>query len=325
MTETKFSSILAPYIEGHIKEKRALGYDYKTNEEHLLRFDRYCTERNLSTTNLTKEFLDDWCVRLETEELCSQRSRISAVRQLCTYMASTGLEVYMPKFTGHVDIVLPHILTNDELLAFFHEVDSYKPITNRIADKRIACEYCVLFRMLYCCGLRNSEGSGIAAEYVDLKNGVLDIIDAKGHKDRRVYMADDLTGLCREYYEYICDKLHCYSQWFFPSRDPQKPLRNTSVDRAFSRFWNQTEYASKTSNKPTVHDLRFTFITDRINEWASQGVDIEVMMAYLEKYVGHQNLQDSYYYYHVTEDLYRSIEDKDKTSESLIPEVKKDE
>ena len=237
------------------------------------------------------------------------------------YMISLGFTVYLPKSNGRRKVVLPHIFTQEELLAFFHETDSYEPMFDRPTDKRLAKEYMVLFRLLYCCGLRNSEGCGIAAEQVDLHKGILTILDSKGNKDRLVYMADDLAALCKEYFKYLCDTLSYRPTWFFPGRNPEKPLRNTSVDRVFNRFWSGTAFDSSCNNKPTVHDLRFTFVTDRIDLWTMEGVDTNVMMPYLQRYLGHKNLQDSYYYYHNSKRLYEAVRIRDKTASQVIPEV----
>ena len=216
----------------------------------------------------------------------------------------------------------------EEYDAYCYKVDAHLDELIRMAAdrgspacKRLANEFRVLFRLLYCCGLRNTECCGIAADQVDLANGILTILDSKGNKDRLVYMADDVVSLCREYYCYLCDVLSCSPKWFFPGRDPGKPLRNTTVDNVFNRFWYRTGFASACNNKPTVHDLRFTFVTDRINMWSIQGIDLNVMMPYLQKYLGHKSLQDSYYYYHQSAQLYDSIRLKDKTAALVIPEV----
>lgn len=319
--DQQFYSILAPFIEGLLTEKRSLGFDYHTEELILVRFDRYCSEVGLETPNITKAFLDKWCSQTDNEGLSNKVKRISAVRQLMLYMVSMGIQVYLPNSGGKKQAVLPHIFTQGELLEFFNQVDTYKPISDHSVDKRLAKEYMVLFRLIYCCGLRNSEGCGIASEQVDISNGVLTILNSKGNKDRLVYMAADLSELCREYFEYLCNELSFRPKWFFPGRDPQKPLRNTSIDRVFNRFWAETDYASSCNNKPTVHDLRFTFVTDRINTWAIEGIDIAVMMPYLQKYLGHKSLQDSYYYYHTSRQLYEAIKIKDKTAGQVIPEV----
>ena len=260
-----FNSVLAPFITGLLEEKRSLGFDYSTEEQTLVHFDQYCVQNGLDTICVPREFLDDWRMKTETEGLAHQRRRITVIRQLMLYMISLGVMVYLPKANIPKEIVLPHIFTLEELQAFFHEADVYSPATGQQVHRRIAAEYRVLFRLLYCCGLRNSEGCGIAKDQVDLDNGILTILDSKGNKDRLVYMADDVLDLCREYYRYICDVLGRPPRWFFPAKNPDMPLRNTTVDRAFNRYWSRTRFSSSCNNKPTVHDLRFTFVTDRIN------------------------------------------------------------
>ena len=190
-------------------------------------------------------------------------------------------------------------------------LESIKPFLDDIEHKHIRRILCLLA----------SEGCGIAAEQVDLHKGILTILDSKGNKDRLVYMADDLAALCKEYFKYLCDTLSYRPTWFFPGRNPEKPLRNTSVDRVFNRFWSGTAFASSCNNKPTVHDLRFTFVTDRIDLWTMEGVDTNVMMPYLQRYLGHKNLQDSYYYYHNSKRLYEAVRIRDKTASQVIPEV----
>ena len=317
----RFQSVLAPFITGLLDEKRSLGFDYHTEELILVRFDKYCILKGLKSSRVTRDFLEEWCTQTDTECLSQKKKRITVVRQLMLYMASLGNAVYLPKAGGRNEVILPHIFTQEELQAFFHEADSYVPATARPADRRLANEFRVLFRILYCCGLRNSEGCGIAKDQVDLDNGILTILDSKGNKDRLVYMADDLLELCREYYRCLCGWLAGRPRWFFPGRDPDKPLRNTTVDRAFNRFWERTRFHASCSNKPTVHDLRFTFVTDRINLWAAQGIPTDIMMPYLQKYLGHKNLQDSYYYYHNSRQLYETIQISDKTAGKVIPEV----
>ena len=281
---SNFKSLLSPFIDGLLSEKRSLGFDYHTEELILARFDRYCTKTGLSTLGVTKDFLDKWCMQRDTEGLSNQRKRITVVRQLMLYMISLGINVYLPKGNGHKEVVLPHIFTQEELLSFFHEVDSYEPPLYHSVYRRLAK-------------------------------------DSKGNKDRLVYMADDVVDVCKEYFEFLCDDLCGTPRWFFPARDPEKPLKNTSVDRVFNRFWSATAWSSKCNNKPTVHDLRFTFVTDRINLWTMEGTDLDVMMPYLQKYLGHKNLQDSYYYYHNSRMLYEAIRIKDRTAAQVIPEV----
>lgn len=314
-------SAVAPYIESLLAEKRALGFLYETEELVLARFDAYCSGHGLSGPTLTRGFLSGWLERSPTEGACNHAKRVSVVRQLMLHMASMGLDVHIPGELPRTGVKLPHIMTDDERRAFFEQVDAYRPAVGCAAYRRLAVEYRVLFRVIYCCGLRNSEACGLPSDRVDLGAGTLSIAQSKGRKDRVVHMADDLAGLCADYLAWLRRSLGFGPAWLFPSKDPTKPLANTSVDRAFDRFWNATDHARRCSDKPVVHDLRFSFITDRVNRWALDGVDVEAMMPYLSRYVGHKDLQSTYYYIHTSERLRDVVAGYDVTGSSAIPEV----
>jgi len=323
MSETyKPASILAPHIAAFVSEKRSLGYDYHSEELILLRFDRYCLERGLDTESVTRDFLSDWLERSDTEGLFYQGKRTSAVRQLLLYMASLGIQVYIPHDFCRFEKKLPHILARDELAALFFEIDAYVPhqFSNRNL-LRLSNEYKVLFRMIYGCGLRNSEGAGIAVSDVDIEAGILTILNAKGQKDRLVYMSGDLRELCKEYFQYLCGELGMVPEWFFPALNPAHPLKNTTVDRRFALAWARTSFAAGCNDKPVVHDLRFTFVTKRINRWIEEDKDINVMLPYLAKFLGHKSISETHYYYHLTLDAARIIKSRDSIGPNAIPEV----
>lgn len=55
-----------------------------------------------------------------------------------------------------------------------------------------------------------------------------------------------------------------------------------------------------------------------------QEVNLNVMMPYLSKYLGHKGRNETFYYYHQTESAFRTVRQKDKTAETVIPEVNTD-
>lgn len=88
----------------------------------------------------------------------------------------------------------------------------------------------------------------------------------------------------------------------------------------FTKFWNMTPHAD-CANKPTVHDFRFTFVVNRMNLWAEKGVDLKVMMPYLSRYLGHKTTKETFYYYYLVSDAYRTVDNKDSIACDVIPEV----
>lgn len=314
-------SLIAPYIEGLLEEKHANGYAYECEELILNRFDTYCYERKLDTLEISKSFLVDWMERKETEGAFHHGKRISCVRQLLLFMATCGISVYIPHDFCHFKRALPHIFEEEELISFFSVVDTYFPPKYKPAyQHRLANEYRLLFRWYLCCGLRNAEAAGIQTEHVDLETGTLTILDSKGNKDRLVYLPDDLLRSTRRYYSYLKDTLGTEPKWFFPGMNTEKPIPNTTVDNVFNRFWSKTPYAH-CNNKPTVHDFRFSFVVMRMNLWSEAGLDLQLMMPYLSRYLGHKSTNETFYYYYLVKDAYKTVEKKDSIADDVIPEV----
>lgn len=316
-----FKSVLAKFMTEFLNEKRAMGYNYDTEEKILIRFDKYCSDKQLNTVCYNREFISDWCRQSETENSSNHNKRVSAVRQLTKYLISIGINAYYPNEIIKVEQVLPHLFTERERLEFFNVLDSYKYENPASVHFRLLNEYKVFFRLLYCCGLRNGEACRLKSEDVSLSEGILKICNSKGQKDRLVYMHKDLTELCSNYYSYICKTLGCMPEWFFPARKADRHLITTSMDRVFNNIWTRTDSSKNCNNKPTAHDFRFSFVTERINRWAEERVDIDAMMPYLSRYLGHKNIEETYYYYHTSEELFKNIKRGDKTGADLIPEV----
>ena len=316
-----FESCLAPYLQGLIEEKHACGKLYDTEGLILKRFDKYCIEHELSGTTVTREFLNEWMKRRNNEGEMYCAKRTSVVKQLLNYMASLGKDVYLPSNYCHFPVHLTHILDAGEIQDFFYTLDHYQTGHSKAFSSRLMMEYRALFRLIYCLGLRNNEAAGIAMNNVDLINGSLTINCSKGYKDRIVYMPEDLTEMLRTYYSKLTIILGYEPKWLFPSSNPEKPIRNTAVDSKFNAIWSRTGYAGKCCKKPTVHSLRFTFVVNRINQWVKEGEDINLMIPYLSKHLGHKSVKETFYYYYYVTEANDIVRNKDRLGKSVIPEV----
>ena len=314
-----YSSSLSDFIEGHIRQKRSAGFIYNFEAYILRAFDDFLILNNYSEQSLTREIVQKWAVQRPTESRGYRAQRMSFIRQLSIYINGLGINSYIPKNFSSKHTPAPRILNTKELLALFKIIDT-EPCSEVGTFKRMAYEYRVLFRLFYCCGLRLAEGCYLKSENVDLDNGVLKIFQSKGNKDRLVYMPDDLTLFCREYWGYITIHFSDKPVWFFPSRDPSKPIPTNTLDYKFRQFWNQTQYSSD-DKAPTVHSLRHSFVVDRMNSWMADGVNFGKMMAYLSKYLGHSSINETFYYYHQVEKAFYTVRKCDTISQRVIPEV----
>jgi len=316
-----FESCFAPYIQSLITEKRQAGFQYSATAYRLQQFDRFCMENKIMNPCITKEISDQWELLREREAPATQTGRVSAVRQLSLYMQASGIESYIPRNFAHKTKPVAYVLDEAEVKALFAQIDAYQPSLPYEAFHRLALEYRILFRVIFCCGLRVSEARKLRMADVDLLQGVLKIKQAKGSKDRLVYLSEDLRILCSDYLKILQKQYHTASEWFFPGRNPEHVLEIASIGKKFHYFWKKTSYAGKYDIHPTVHSLRHTFVVMRMNQWMDEGIRLDVMMPYLSKYLGHSSVNDTFYYYHQVESAFHIIREKDTVSQHVIPEV----
>jgi len=307
-------------IKNFIALKKANGFLYNAEEYQLTRFDSLCYKhKNMDSTVLTRELVEQWSKQLPNESKNTRNYRVSYVRVFANYLLAIGKEAYIPVAKGSYVKSLVYVPSFKEVEMFFNVVDNYKSIKDYENRERFELIYPVLFRLLYCCGLRNSEGSFLKRKLIDLKKGIITIIKSKGQKDRIVYIASDLLKLCKEY-DARMNRLVPNREYFFPGGVENKPITRATVAIRFHKFWSIA--FPKWSNRwPTPHSLRHGFVVRRMTLWIQEGIDLNVMMPYLSKYLGHSNPQETYYYYHHMESIFPIIKHLDKHSQFIIPEV----
>jgi integrase/recombinase XerD len=313
-----FHSNLKTYIQGVIAQKHAVGYLYDSQAYMLRCFDRFCTEHFPQEKMLTKEIALHWAERRDHEHISTLEGRISPIRQLAKYMNSIGVEAYVvPQgMLRKASRYVPHIYTDNELQAFFAEADKCK------YDKRSPARHLVfqvVFRLIYCCGLRSSEARLLKVEDVDLESGALRIWDSKG-KNRTVMMSNDVLQLCQSFHENVSN-IFADRTWFFPNHRGLQYAYDSFI-YTFHLFWERTGITNICGNSPRVHDFRHSFCVKRLNLWVAEGKDINAFLPYLSMYLGHATLSETDYYLHLVHDFFSVITERSSGKFAhLIPEV----
>ena len=308
------------YIEGLIEQKQSLGYPYQSSGRILRQFDEYCMEHYPNEHTLIRDIALGLASLRESEHQNGLFRRISPVRQLAKYMNSIGIEAYIipPKIPNKQIRYVPHIYTSRELSTFGQSIDNCQPSPFSPGRHLVIP---VFFRLLYCCGLRSSEVRLLRTCDVDLVAGTAFIRESKGHKDRVIYLSDNIIILCKVFDEKI-RRYYPNREAFFPNQ--QGCFYNKSmVDYWFHMFWDDLDVAKPyTSNKPRVHDFRHTFAVNRLNQWIKEGKDINAYLPYLSMYLGHANQADTDYYLHLVPEFFPVFREKSsQISEDLLPEV----
>jgi len=314
----KYSSVFASYISGLIATKRASGYTYKTAKYYLHDFDSYCSF-NAKSEAFSRDLIIGWAKAKDGEDPGTHRTRISPVRELGKYMQSHGVSdafVLPSALHRKTERYVPHFFTSQELTAFFTACDNLKPHAGMHARHLVLP---VFFRLLYCCGLRTCEARTLRVENVDLQRGVIDIIESKGHRSRRVPISKDLLELFRTYDARVSE-IYPDRIYFFPTTR-SKCYNRSSVGLVFRKIWKAAGLALGCTNKPRAYDLRHHFALSNLNRWIATGVDVNSMLPYLTRYMGHSCMRSTDYYLHLVPEFFQTFSEKVKITENVLPEV----
>lgn len=323
MTRTfEFKSVFAPYIQQMIEVRHSQGYIFEEQAYQLSRFDKYCVQKNITESNVTRALFESWAARLPDEGSTAHYDRVRELRSFCIFMNTLGFQFWFPHVLPKPSKNIPYLMDDSDICAFFEVLDKRTPISTYPGPQRVNVEYKVIFRLIICCGLRNSEAAELKTDDVNLSNGTFKVIHSKGDKDRIVYMAEDVRILCGQYYQWLVKTLGYTPIWFFPGIRPDKHIHKSTLCTVFSETWKQTDNSRCCDKKPTVHGMRHFFVIKRMHTWIREERSLNVMMPYLSSYLGHGEPSDTFYYYHQLEEIFGEIHKKDQISAQLIPEVK---
>jgi len=199
---------------------------------------------------------------------------------------------------------IPYIFSDKELAAPFSAADQcHKQKTGSVRHLVMP----LLFKILYCCGIRLSEATTLKRRHVDLRTGVLTIQSGKYNKDRLVPMASDLTEECKKF-DAVVHSGAGTDTYFLRGRSDGQPIHRATVYGNFRIFlWNAGISHGGKGRGPRVHDLRHTFAVHCLRRWVEQGKDLSAYIPVLKTYLGHSSFHETAYYLRLTADLYPSI------------------
>ena len=320
-----FKSLLAPYIEGLIEQKQALGYIYKAQIEKLVKFDTMISENFPNETTITKEMTDIWAAKRSFEKIATVRHRITPVAHLAMYMNKLGQKAYVfPTNTlGKEMKYVPHIYSDEELKRFFYCTDHNCHFSPEVPYRQLVMP--LIFRTIYCCGLRPGEATNLKAKDVDLEKGTLTILASKYDTDRIVPLSKSLLSMYLEYAPIVHVDFKSNAP-FFPGYHG-KPITNNNLNANFRKFLFQAGISYGGRGKgPRIYDFRHTFAVNCLKNLVQRGADMNTYYPILKTYIGHSFFKYTVYYLRLTKNMYPDIGEKlNATLGSVIPEVWGDE
>jgi integrase/recombinase XerD len=231
------------------------------------------------------------------------------LRQYTKFIRVLGREAFIPdeNYILKREKYIPYKFTEDELATLFDAFDTVIPRVKRYRQNLVLP---VLFRMMYCCGMRPSEPLHLRIEDVNLDTADIFIRESKRHKDRHIIMSEDMRQLCIRY-----DALSGPREWFFQKWDGT-PYERRWMTSQFHLYWKKSDLIKRGNPRP--YDLRHFFASKNIIRWIDEGKDVMSLMPYLSVYMGHSELDSTFYYIHLLPECLRNSSGIDWTQFDTI-------
>jgi site-specific recombinase XerD len=214
---------------------------------------------------ITCEQIKSWL--LDAKTVNSRKHRLSALKLF--YELTIG----QPKKISNIpypkgEKKLPIILSQIEIQKMFDVCQNLKHKT--------------ILALLYSCGLRVSELINLRWENIDRHRKVINIVNAKGNKDRQVMLDDSLIDLLIKYY-----RVHKTSRYILNGQKSEK----YSAESIRSVVKQMAEKAG-VSKRVYAHLIRHCAFT----HMAENGTDINL----IQRIAGHSDVRTTNIYLHLS-------------------------
>lgn len=299
--------------------KRSNGCIYAGGEYHLKRYaafsEHISPDESIPSKRTVEAFMDKYA-----GSPGSLYNAVAVIREFGRYLHGreyTSVYIIPAKKVALPPPVQPYFFTAAEIASFFEACDSL------VEDAHFRGRHLVIpamYRILYCCGLRCKEVRTLYCENVHLDDRYIDILQSKGPKSRRIFISGELADYLG-HYDRAISTFFSGRQMFFPNKQ-DLPYGAQMLEVNFHRLWYGVFPEMKDSGiSIRPYDFRHHFVYANMNRWMRESRDVNAMLPYLMKYMGHSEIENTLYYFHLVPDIYGAIVKKSLSMESFIPEV----
>ncbi len=323
----QFSSALAEYIVLHLVERKSSLSDssYQSDVKQLHDFDEYLQSVSFQPEDQIDEALITKWTHLH-DDLAAKTimTYVNSVRMfLRFYSKASGSVVYMPPTYPADDTYVPYLFTDEEMSIIYDFVDNYEN-GNTNGLPYILLEFPTIVRLLDSSGFRIAEVCSIQMKDINLKYGILKLLNAKGDKQRLVPLSNTMAELLRQY----CKAMKLSegtTAYLFPRHDYFESLKPSDIRNRFKNVLIKSgireDRLYDNERGPCLHCLRHRFVLKAIRLLLDVGITIEDAIPYLSIYLGHKSIRETEKYIKFVADLFPEEMNKFfKSSEELYPD-----
>lgn len=235
----------------------------------LQHFDKMVTKPSEINEQMIKKYLGSFA------EHNTQRAKHSAIKCFYTYVGKQPNKFKYIEYCKR-NRKLPQVLSQDEVQKMFTACQNLK--------------HKVILSILYACGLRVSELINLKWCHVDRSRMIINIVDAKGGKDRQVMLPDKLLKLMEQYYREYKPQTYVLNG--------QNDLQYS--DRSVLELIKALAIKSGIKKRVYTHLMRHNAFTHMVEN----GVDINL----IQKLAGHSSVKTTAIYTHISHNIVSKIE-----------------
>ena len=246
---------LGSLMKRHLQLRRSLGYELRTAEIALDRFDAYAADSFPDSQTVTRPMITGYLQTISDLHPITRHRQLSVLRQFCRFLFQLDPENYIPEgrlLPAAKSDFQPHIHTVNEAVQLMDAAQSLPP-----AGSLRPHTYSTLIGLLWASGLRGGELVRLNLEDVDLEKGVLHIRQTKNFKSRLVPLTDSARVALLAYRDVRArlGMAHDPQSPFFINERKHRCARGTVIG-TFRMLTRQLGLTSAYGREPRLHDLR---------------------------------------------------------------------
>lgn len=321
----RFGSVLGDLMRNHVTLMRARGFRYDAPTRRFLRFDRFLQRHPELAKEPVPVMVQHWAAARSTAFHAADCEMLSRALAQARHHLDPSEPLAQPdpsrprdsarggRWPGRSgagvatrpwarDWRQPYIYSPEQVRGL---LDIARTYPSPRAPLRPLALYTML-AVVYCAGLRISEITHLDLGDVDLQSGTITIRETKFFKSRILPLTASVLAALREYME-------------------ARRRAGAPQDPASGLFWhdqNGTRYTtkgvaslfvdilrraglkpSKGRIGPRIHDLRHSFVVNRMLAWYRAGINPQEQLPFLATYLGHRDINSTLIYITVTQEL----------------------
>jgi site-specific recombinase XerD len=222
-------------------------------------------KKEIEPIRISTELIKDWLLTFKTVN--TRNHKLCAIKSF--YQITVGMPLKLNKIPfSKKDKKLPIVLSVEEVQRMFDVCENTK--------------HKVILALLYSCGLRVSELINLKWQNIDRSRMIINIIQAKGKKDRQVMLPEALIPLLEKYWKEYKSKEYVLNG--------QSHIQYS--ERSVGQVIKQLAEKAGINKRVYAHLMRHCAFTHMVEN----GTDINL----IQKIAGHSNVKTTNIYLHIS-------------------------